>query len=108
MKQITPKQLKERLEQDRLKILDVRSADKFQLGHLKHSNADNIHIFKNEIFNLEQSDEKANLPFSTDQEVIVTCTTGNSATRCTKILADKGYNVTLLTGGMTAWNKEND
>lgn len=108
MNKITPKQLKEKLHKGNVAILDVRSKEKFKMGHLKHSHAENIHIPKTEIFSLEETDTEAKLPFSPNQEVIVTCTTGNSATRCTKILTDKGYNVTLLEGGMTAWHQEQE
>lgn len=107
MKKINSQQLLEKLNEHKVAILDVRSEEKFQMGHLKHGNAKNIHVFKTDIFALEDSEEGENLPFTRDTEVIVTCTTGNSATRCTKILTERGYNVTLLEGGMTAWNKEN-
>src|SRR5699024_12250361 len=106
MKKITPQQLLEKLNENKVSVLDVRSKEKFELGYLKHKNSENIHVFKTDIFDLEESDTHVDLPFSQDTEVIVTCTTGNSATRCTKILAEKGYNVTLLEGGMTAWNKD--
>jgi rhodanese-related sulfurtransferase len=38
-----------------------------------------------------------------DKEIIVTCTTGNSATRCATILSEKDYHVVVLEGGITAW-----
>jgi len=104
IKHITPQQLKEKLNIDKVKVLDVRSEEKFNKGHLKHPNAENIHIPKTEIFALEESDDQTDLPITADEEIIVTCTTGNSAARCTKILTEKGYRVTLLEGGMTAWN----
>jgi len=107
MKKISPKQLKEKLHADQVAILDVRSEEKFQMGHLKHKNAENIHVPKADIFALEETDENVDMPFSPNTEVIITCTTGNSARRCTKILSDKGYNAVLLEDGMTAWNKSN-
>lgn len=106
MKKITPTKLREKLNHKKMTILDVRSKEKFQMGRLKHENAENIHVHKDDIFALEETDEDVKLPFSKETEVIVTCTTGNSATRCTKILEEKGYNVTLLEGGMVAWNQE--
>lgn len=108
MKKITPKQLKERLERESVKVLDVRTEEKFELGRLRHKNAENINVFKEDIFRLEKDAEEANLPFTTDQEIVVTCTSSNSARRCTKILSERGYNVTVLDGGMIAWNKENN
>jgi len=106
MKKITPQELQNKLNNNKVAILDVRSKVKFELGRLKHENAENINILKTEIFSLEESQKEIDIPFSRDTEVIVTCTSGNSASRCTKILAEKGYNVTLLEGGMIAWNKE--
>lgn len=106
MKTITPKQLLKKLNKNRVSILDVRTEEKFKIGHLKHANAENIHMHKTDIFALEEANPNIELPLTPDTEVIVTCTTGNSATRCTQILTEKGYNVTLLEGGMTAWNQE--
>lgn len=107
MKKITAKQLKLRLDQETLKILDVRNEEKFQKDHLQHVHAENINIFKEKIFKLETNHQsEAKLPFSKEEEIIVTCTSGNSATRCSKILEQEGYNVTLLDGGMTAWHKQ--
>lgn len=106
MKKITPQQLSDKLAKEKVRILDVRTEDKFQKGHLKHEHAENINVFKEDIFALETGESEVNLPFAKDEEIIVTCTTGNSATRCTKILQDKGYNVTVLEGGMTAWNEQ--
>src|SRR5690625_5130648 len=108
MKKITPKQLLRRLEREKIRILDVRNDEKFEIGKLRHPNAECINVFKEEIFQLEEADGQGQLPFTEEQEVIITCTSGNSATRCTKILANKGYNVTLLDGGMVNWNKENN
>lgn len=106
MKKITPQELQDKLNRTKVAILDVRTKEKFELGHLRHENAENINVLKTKIFGMEASKEAIDVPFSRDKEIIVTCTTGNSATRCTKILAEKGYNVTLLEGGMVAWNKE--
>lgn len=39
------------------------------------------------------------------REVVVTCTTGNSAAKCAKILDSLGYQVKILDGGLTAWNE---
>lgn len=106
MKKITPQQLKDKLAIEKVRVLDVRTEEKFQKSHLQHENAENLNVFKEEIFTLEENEDVTELPFTKDEEIVVTCTTGNSATRCTKILTDKGYNVTVLEGGMTAWNKE--
>lgn len=108
MKKITPEQLKSDLEHGSFKILDVRNEVKFQNDYLQHNHAKNINIFKEEIFKLEtQNTGDINLPFTKDEKVIITCTTGNSASRCAKILSNKGYNVQLLANGMTGWKQFN-
>lgn len=107
MKEITPKQLLEKLNRETVCILDVRAKEKYEQNHLKHEHAENINIPKATIFALEEDeDTPINLPLSKDKEIIVTCTTGNSARKCAKILSEKGYNVTLLEGGMTKWNND--
>src|SRR5699024_1961097 len=106
MKKITPTQLKEKLNHKKMTILDVRSKEKFKIGHLKHENGENKNDHKKNIFELEETETNYTLPFPKDKEVILTCTTGNSATRCARIEEEKGYNATLLEGGMVAWNKE--
>lgn len=75
------------------------------MSHLQHENADTLNVPKTTIFDSEQTEEQLDVPFSKDTDVVITCTTGNSATRCAHILADKGYNVRVLEGGMTAWNQ---
>jgi len=105
MKKITPEQLKRKLEEGEVKILDVRNEEKFEIGRLRHPHAQNVNVFKGDIFALEEGKTSTRLPFTTGEEVIVTCTTGNSARRCTEILKNEGYNVSLLEGGMVNWNK---
>lgn len=107
MKKITPKQLKERLDKEKITILDVRSKEKFQIGRLKHPNAEHINIFKEDIFHFKNTHDPIQLPIPQEQEIVITCTSGNSAKKCADILTDKGYNVTLLEGGMMGWNQEN-
>jgi|SRR5699024_1019725 len=103
MKTISPAKLLERLNNEELTILDVRSKDKFDIGKLHHEHAKNVNIFKQDIFNLHEDSE---LPLSKDEEIIITCTTGNSATKCANILEEHGYDVTLLDGGMVKWQSE--
>ncbi|MBS4174363.1 rhodanese-like domain-containing protein [Bacillus sp. FJAT-49736] len=97
IKKITPRELEGRMKGKPF-VLDVRAADKFAEYHLENSH--NLH--KTAIFE-EKDSALASLP--KDKEIIVTCTTGNSAAKCAAILADKNYNVTLLEGGITAWKE---
>ncbi|HLQ73579.1 MAG TPA: rhodanese-like domain-containing protein [Bacillota bacterium] len=103
MKTISPIDLLKKLEEGKVTILDVRSEEKFALGKLRHNNAKLVNIFKEDIFNLAVHE---NIQLPKNEEVIVTCTTGNSATKCTRILMEHGYDVTLLEGGMVQWNQD--
>lgn len=109
MRTITPEELQRKIEtNDDVVILDVRSAEKYNHDHINEKNVQSINIEKTNIFDLEEAglEKIAGLP--KQKEIIVTCTTGNSARKCSEILSDKGYNVTLLTGGITAWKEFNN
>ena len=98
-KKITPKELHERLQsKEKLVLLDVRAEEKFNEFHIKESQ----NIPKTVIFQLGEK-EVAPLSLPKGQEIIVTCTTGNSAAKCAAILDNYDYDVTLLDGGLTAW-----
>jgi len=98
-KKITPKELHERLQSgEKVLLLDVRGEEKYNEFHIKESR----NLPKNVIFQLEEK-EDARLSLPKDQEIIVTCTTGNSASKCAAILNTHDYHVTVLDGGLTAW-----
>lgn len=99
IQKITAKELYEKMnKEDIVHVLDVRAEDKFNEFHLQGSNFQTLNVPKTFIFNGE-------LPEAIPQgeEIIVTCTTGNSAAKCANILASKEYNVLVLEGGLTAW-----
>jgi len=100
IKKITPKELEEQLKTKKPFVLDVRAEEKFQEYHVENS----YNIHKTEILD-EREEVISTLP--KDREIIVTCTTGNSAAKCAKILAEKNYQVALLEGGITAWKEYN-
>ncbi|MGK4042410.1 rhodanese-like domain-containing protein [Heyndrickxia oleronia] len=102
IKKITPKQLDEkRKRNDKLFVLDVRAQEKFMNDHIE----DSYNIPKTSIFNFEESEDSIKEVLSKSEEIIVTCTTGNSAMKCAKILAEQDYNVQVLEGGLTAWKE---
>ncbi|SOC39871.1 rhodanese-like domain-containing protein [Ureibacillus acetophenoni] len=106
MKTITPEELYQKLKsKENLVILDVRAEEKYNHYHIEASGITNLNINKTEIFNLEENDREEinNLP--KDRAIIVTCTTGNSATKCANILAERDYDVVVLQGGITAWKE---
>jgi len=104
MKTILPKELNEKLKSEKVFILDVRAEEKFKKEHIESS----INIPKTYLFDLQGQNTEpiANLP--KNKEIIVTCTTGNSAKKCATILEEKGYQVTVLEGGLMAWKELRD
>ncbi|SFB09151.1 MULTISPECIES: rhodanese-like domain-containing protein [unclassified Bacillus (in: firmicutes)] len=103
LKKISAEELFLRIEnQEQLVLLDVRAEEKYNDYHIEDSSIENINIPKTEILEGKE-DVLHSLP--NGKEMIVTCTTGNSATRCATILSDKEYDVVVLDGGITAWKK---
>jgi rhodanese-related sulfurtransferase len=100
IKKLTPKELHEKLlGNDKAVVLDVRAEEKYNEFHIEESR----NIPKTIIFEMEEKEGTPPLALPRDREVIVTCTTGNSAAKCAKILDAHNYNVTVLDGGLTAW-----
>jgi rhodanese-related sulfurtransferase len=93
-------ELYQRLQQkNNVTIIDVRAEEKFQDYHIGKSR----NIPKTLIFNLNEGEEDLALP--KDQELIIACTTGNSAAKCADILNEHGYKTVVLDGGLTAWKE---
>lgn len=102
LKKISAEELYNRLENnEEINIVDVRAEEKYQDFHLKAPSVNSKNIVKTEIFAL--ADKEAEIPLEKDQAYIITCTTGNSATKCANILSEQAYDVTVLDGGLTAW-----
>lgn len=103
LKKISAEELYNRLENnEEINIVDVRVEKKYQDFHLKAPSVNSKNIVKTEIFALAE-DKEAEIPLEKNQAYIITCTTGNSATKCANILSEQAYDVTVLDGGLTAW-----
>jgi rhodanese-related sulfurtransferase len=104
LKTITTKELHERIKgEDQIILLDVRAVEKYNEFHIEDPQLISLNIPKTEIFNLEEGGVLSQLP--KESPVVVTCTTGNSAAKCAKILDNLGYKVEVLEGGLTAWKE---
>ncbi|WP_071458656.1 rhodanese-like domain-containing protein [Bacillus massilinigeriensis] len=103
VKRILPEELKRKIDgHDKVMLLDVRAAEKYDRFHIEEPGVESKNIFKEEILGLSQEALRS-LP--KDREIIVTCTTGNSAARCAAVLSEKEYDVAVLDGGITAWKE---
>ncbi|MBY0120456.1 rhodanese-like domain-containing protein [Bacillus sp. S/N-304-OC-R1] len=109
MRTITPAELADKLaKNEEVTVLDVRSPEKYNSYHIESEHIHSLNIEKTAIFALHDDNNYgkiSSLPMN--KEIIVTCTTGNSARKCADILSAKGYEVTLLSGGITAWKENN-
>ncbi|MFL5744507.1 MAG: rhodanese-like domain-containing protein [Niastella sp.] len=98
MQNITPEEVKERLDKgEQLNLLDVREPHEraeFNIG--------GIHIPLGQV--MMQADELENLK---NQEVIVYCRSGNRSGQAAMILETMGFtNTKNLSGGMLSWQSK--
>lgn len=102
VKIISPEELLRKIQQqDQFLLLDVRAQEKFQEYYIEEAGLTAVNLPKNNIF--EGNESVASLP--KEKEIVVTCTTGNSAKKCANILAEQDYNILVLEGGITAWKE---
>lgn len=101
-KKITPEDLYKKLNNnEKVVILDVRAEEKFQQYHIEHPIADTVNLPKTKILGTDQQVE--GLPET--KEIVVACTTGNSAQKCADVLSGQKVNTIVLEGGITAWKE---
>ncbi|WP_144555052.1 rhodanese-like domain-containing protein [Bacillus sp. X1(2014)] len=106
LKVISPKALYEKLQNNEsIFLLDVRAEEKYNDYHITDTNIKNQNIPKNIIFDLEEKGVEGLQSLPKNSDILITCTTGNSARKCAEILSKKDYQVTLLDGGITAWKQ---
>lgn len=104
VKTISAKELSERFSnKEETLLLDVRAEEKYEDYHIQDVNNETININKVGILSDQKTDAIQKLP--KEKEIIVTCTTGNSAGKCAAILSEMDYNVVVLEGGITAWKQ---
>jgi len=78
-------------------ILSLRSAEHYELGHIPGA----VNIGIKSLFTEENL---AKLPY--DNQIVVVCYTGHTASQATALLNAIGYNATALKWGMCSWNSE--
>lgn len=78
-------------------ILDVRTAEEFQEGHIK--NATNLDIHQKDFI------EKAKSSFPASKKIAVYCRSGRRSANAARLLAAEGYAVVNLKGGIIAWKE---
>jgi rhodanese-related sulfurtransferase len=99
---ISPKELYKKMKMgEKTYLLDVRAKEKFKDFHIEGPGIITHNVPKTNI--LEGGEEMVTV--LTEGEVIITCTTGNSAAKCAAILSEKDDNILVLEGGVTAWKE---
>ena len=94
-KKITAEEAKERMDKDdKVVILDVRSEEEYQEGHVPGAI-----VIPNETISSEPLEE---LP-DVDQEILVYCRSGNRSAQAAKKLAEAGYTQVYDFGGIIDW-----
>lgn len=91
---ITPEELKQKLKQKDIQLIDVRTPSEFK--------ARNIKAFINVPLNTLNNSSVTKL--SKEKEVIVICQSGMRSNKASKLLKKLGFRkVTNVKGGMNAW-----
>ncbi|MDE6263510.1 MAG: rhodanese-like domain-containing protein [Paramuribaculum sp.] len=87
------------LANDNVQLLDVRTPDEYAEGHI--AGARNIDIYDDDF--ISQATES----LDKSKPVAVYCRSGKRSAEAARRLAEKGYKVTNLEGGIIAWTKGN-
>lgn len=88
---VTVEELPEMLKNDSLQVVDVRSLEEYDNGHLPGAILINV--------SEDTFDNKVDVVLSKDKPVLVYCRTGVRSSTAAKKLKEKGYNVYNLVGG---------
>lgn len=98
MRQISAKELQQRLQEAPVTILDVREPWEYQKSHIEGS----VHIPMGQI-------PQRHNELSPDQEIVVMCHHGMRSLQVSQYLEKTGFtNIANLAGGIDAWARDVD
>ena len=80
-------------------VLSVRKAEHYEIGHILGA----VNIGMTSLFTKEGLEK---LPEDKDQQIVVVCYTGHTASQATALLNLNGYNATALMWGMCSWSTD--
>ncbi len=86
-------------------ILDIRSEDKVNGFQINHSNAKNINIEKKHFLDGKSIEPEALSSLPKGSEIVIACSTGNSAMKVAERLSEKGFQISVIDGGVNAWKE---
>ncbi|WP_082063161.1 rhodanese-like domain-containing protein [Paenibacillus sp. IHBB 10380] len=87
-----PSEVQEKLAQGEIRIIDVREDEEWESGHISEAK----HI---PLGTLPERYKELNL----DQRTVIVCRSGARSGRACEYLAELGYEVINMTGGMLNW-----
>ena len=96
-KDISPEEFKTKMSETHIILLDVRTAQEVTQGKIPGSINIDIHD--------PQFDSKTNA-IDKSKTILVYCAVGGRSAKAMNQLANKGYTVYNLTGGVKAWNSK--
>lgn len=95
---VSPKEMKQLIQMSRVQLIDVRTPEEYESGHM--INANNLNFF-DEAFEKELDQLDKDIP------VCVYCKSGGRSAKASEILRKKGFKTVYdLNGGIISWEKE--
>ena len=95
---LLPQDLKKMMEEKTVKVIDVRTPEEYEEGHIKGAQLINVYdsFFASELEELRK-----------DQVYVLYCSTGERSGSAGNLMLDKGFEqVYNLQGGITQWDQE--
>lgn len=103
---ISSEELLKRLDNGQsVTVLDVRSSDKIADYHINHPKITSLAVEKKLFLGDNTIDSEVLSGLPKNSEIILVCTTGNSASRVAAVLYSEGFQTTVLEGGVTSWRE---
>lgn len=92
VKEITPAETEKRMKEDHVEVIDVREDEEVAQGMIEGAS----HIPLGDIPDAVDRLDK-------EKEYILVCRSGRRSLHAAKFLAEQGFNVTSMSGGMLKW-----
>jgi rhodanese-related sulfurtransferase len=95
-KNVSTEEAKQLIDNNEVIVLDVRTPDEFQGGHILNSTLIPLQELENRLTELNKG-----------ESYLVVCRSGNRSTKASEILTGNGFsNIYNMTGGMNNWSFE--
>ena len=92
MKEISIEQLAQALNENQIRLIDVREVDEFQAGHVPGAELIPMGVIPARTMDLDRS-----------ESIALICRTGGRSGQVTTWLESQGFNVANVVGGTEAW-----